>query len=466
MDRATTASPFFMPRLNFATADSELAGISLDWGDCAQCREYLLIALQLSGFRVTLVLIDANWKIVALLQIPIVLKKCHPDDKVGALRSAKFGVLKENRDSVSGLLCVEQAWHRKYSPDPPRPGVGGTILSSWNTNWYRFECRFRVAPPVLSCECERTESERFGLTLCSGGENDYWLSSTIILPPPCFAQSSDIDCGNLLEIAEADANGLPVEWRQVRKLDWARDQSAPSRDRNRIWINGTQSYDRDNAVCLVTIDGKLHLVPLRLADGEALTPRRFALPSGWRSRLAWSPSPSGGGAIWFYVSNEKLSATRRDRSLWRIDYGPSLLTAKRASDAIRVTRLSEDRVMTRTAILDYGDMALVMWEDGMNITRPNILRCFVYRRADKLGDNSAIPIWTCEAADDFLTSLPIKEGGESHWMGKPVLTPDTRKFPRNAFKFGKRFGAAVLAWHLNPYRTELTIGEIKFAVTS
>jgi hypothetical protein len=452
----------FTPRLNFATADSELAGISLDWGDSFDLQNHLLIALKLTDFFVALLLIDTDWKIVALLRIPIVLKKHHANDSVGAIGSAKLRILRQDETSFEGILYVEQGWHRDYLPDPPRPGDGGTSLSSYNTSWYRLKGLGLSENPILQCELEKTEIERSDVHFCVGGDKGYWLSRTIRLPPPGPRTPDMHSDGSLLDIAVAGANGLPLEWRCVSELDWAYHQSSPSRDRNRILINTTRPYDRDHAISLISFDGKLHLALLRFADGKMLSPIKIPLSSGWRERLAWHHSLSS-GTLWFFLSNEKRSAAKRDSCLWRVDYGSRLFTAKRASDALQVTRLSEDRVMTEKAILDYGNIAFAMWENGVNVTKPNAMRCSIFRRDGDTESKPSVPAWTSQSADGFLRSLPIKDWGERPWMGKQVVIPETRQFPRKAFKFGTRLGVAVLCWYFNPYRTELTIGEIELS---
>jgi hypothetical protein len=139
------------------------------------------------------------------------------------------------------------------------------------------------------------------------------------------------------------------------------------------------------------------------------------------------------------------------------------LTAKRPSDAIKVTRPSEDRVMTEKAVLDYDDCALAMWQDGMNVKKPNSVRCIVQRRinnSDTQSGKNVLPDWTAQPADGFLNSLPPKGIREARWMGEPATLPETPQFPFTAFKFGERLGAAVLCWYAGPVRSELMIGEI------
>ena len=461
MNEPAPAAPRFVPRLELATTDFELATtdfarIFLDWGDCAQVRDHLLIALRLSGLGVMLVLIDANWKIVTRQQVPLASKNCDPVNVVGTSSRAKFRILKDDGDTVTGLLWVEQPLFRRYLSDSPESGDGRTTLVSGITSWYSFKCTFFAGIPVLAFEHSGTEPERLAVTFCPGGQNGYWFSSAI-RPPATRPGAPGLPepSSSLLDIAEADAKGLPGEWRRANGLDRAYRESAPSHGPNRLSMNGVRPYDQSHAVSLISFDGKLHLVPIRLADGEALTPRRVSLRSGYQTRLGWT-ALAGSGTLWFYLNNEKLSAAKRDRSLWRIDYGSDLVTAKPGSDNVRVVRLSEDRVMTKTAVLDYGEAVFAMWEDGMNISTPNITRCFIYRREAGESDNSGVPVWTSEAADKLLESLPISEGGETYWMGKRVSTPDTRRLPSCGFKFGKRLGAGFI----DLYKRRLEIGEI------
>jgi hypothetical protein len=456
VDQTSFASPTFILRLNFATADCELRDI-LDWGDGVQCGDHLLIALKLSHLRVALALIDSDWKVSAVLRIPILLKKVHPGDSLGAVRSARLRVLKKDGDSWSGLLCVEQAWHRVYPLDLEEPKGHRTGLASSNLSWYRFKINFFAGIPVFQYALERTEFERGDIPFRHGAERDYWFSSKTVLPPP--GPSPAHSSHSLLEIAEAEATGLPGGWRPVGGLDWTDRQGIPSDYRKRASMRGVRPYDHAHALCLISCNGTFHLVPVRLSDGTALAPQKVPLRSGWSRRLAWSTSSNGGGTIWLFVSNEKSSAAKRDRCLWRIDYSANLLAARRASDAIRVTRLSEDRVMTETAVLDYDDVVISLWKNGLNITKPNTMRCCIYRRGDGTNGKSDVPTWTCEAADEFLDSLPITNGRDVTWMGKSLRTPESRKFPDQVFRFGNRFGAAFLHHPYNSYRTELVIGE-------
>jgi hypothetical protein len=109
MEETSSASPIFVPRINFATADRELASDPVDWGDCANVSGHLLIALKASGeylgFRAALVLVNANWQIVAALHVPIVLEKGHPDDQAGRINCANIRILKHGPDSFEACFA-------------------------------------------------------------------------------------------------------------------------------------------------------------------------------------------------------------------------------------------------------------------------------------------------------------------------------------------------------------------------
>ena len=92
----------------FCDRGFELAGISLSWEDCADLGDHLLVILKLERVRVALALIDAGWRIAAVLQLPVVLQQCHPDDIVGPLEDVAIRVLRNSADSFEGLLWVER----------------------------------------------------------------------------------------------------------------------------------------------------------------------------------------------------------------------------------------------------------------------------------------------------------------------------------------------------------------------
>lgn len=462
MSEVSSTSPVFVPRRNFMTTPSPLAGISLDWGDSVECMDHLLIALQVSGLRVALVLVGADWNIAGVLLIPLEFRKCHPGDDGGGSWHTMLRMVRNGRDFCEGLLCVEQIWYRNFQPDPPQPGHGGTNLSSWNCCWYRFTCRLDAASPMIACDLVRTEPQRFNVSFCPGGRHGYWFSSSVRLPPqqplPLMIPA---EASSLLDISEAGADGLPTHWHRVQDLDWAYNQSSPSSDLNRILINETRPFDRDHAVSLVTIDGKLYLTPIRLVDGEVMLPRRFALPRGFRTKLAWTLAPEGGGTLWFHATNLKKNPAKHESALWRVDYGANLVEARQAKDAIRVTRVNEDHATKNCAVLDYGGIALAMWQGRTGIRTPYVLRCVIQHRLPG-AERQVLPDWHSEPADEFLPSLPADELSDIWAMGPNAEMMKPRIVPRASFRFGSRLGAAILRWQLDPCRAELTIGEVTF----
>ena len=459
MPEISSASPVFVPRLNFMTGPSPLAGDYVAWGDCVECMGHILIALKIADFNIALVLVDADWQIAALVKIPLDLKKCHPVDAVGAIGQLRLRIVNGGERACEGLLCVEQAWHRRYLPDPPQAGHGGTDLRSANCSWYRFTCRLGAEGPSIAWDLVRTDQERAEIGFCAGGEHGYWFSSTDHLPPPQpLPIKIPAEKDSALDMAEADAAGLPTVWRSLVF------RAPPSGKAKGLLVHEVRPLDRDHAVCLATIGGKLHLAPVRLADGEVLRPHRFMLPAAYNKEIAWTHSPDGGGTIWFIADNGKRSTATRDSCIWRVDYGANLVTAKRAADAISVTRLSEDRVVREYAVLDYGSVAVAMWQDGVNIKKPNVLHSVVLHRLPR-ADPQAPPAWRSEAADEFLPSLPPKAYSEAWDFGPHGELIRTRQFPCAAFRFGKHLGAAVLCQYFDPYRAELTIGEVTFDVS-
>jgi hypothetical protein len=212
-------------------------------------------------------------------------------------------------------------------------------------------------------------------------------------------------------------------------------------------------------VVLLRHRNKTRLLLVRLSDQSVVQDWPIRIARGSWKVAGWQIDPAEycGGSIWLSTSNDKVSAKHRDHALWRIDYGER--SAKRGKDwKPRAVRLSEDRSISRASVLAYDDVALLMWEDGFNLVKPNKLRCFSCRLGAPTPGTP--PGWLVEEEPYLLRSMPMSDAREIEHFGRKIMVPAAPRFPIHLMSCGGRYGA-FHAIEDGPIGRKMELGEIR-----
>jgi hypothetical protein len=430
-------SDFLPPGADTSTLlHPEGPGAGLQWLTHHLSGRHLILVGWIQGRQsgTAIAVVDDAWRLLATHFQPADV----PGDygmllRTDRLYAAHLALLDESATGLRATLALEYTAQRRYPGDPGNASDGGMILTSYVADWFALEIDFAPHPVIhVGGSPLHRESLCGSLSHASVAGRRYWLAVHERLPDGWDPHNpAEAKVARWLGVAD-DVQGLPGAWRPVA----GGEEAIPIRHGARLFGTAdAQSHDARHLAMLLQIGGRgslclldpaaaaiTHTAPLRIARGA------------WTMKAWHVPAGEAGGYVWLYTSNDKLSAKHRDATLWRIAYGAAAQAkAKKNSLATRLERLTEDRVVTGSAILDYADFTLALWDHGLGVKHIEPLRCVAYPLAE------AEPQAAARLVPALADSLPHWPAQAIEHFGRPMEQPSRPRLPEQGFTFsGKR----------------------------
>lgn len=342
-----------------------------------------------------------------------------------SLYSAHLRVVAEDANGLRAMIVLEQPGERHYDGDPANPKDEGKTLGAVMTDWFALEVDL---PPEDEPRIQIGERALHHESPCSnafsvnGGKRHYWLGLHKRLTEHWRRDDLFISLSwRTLQIAR-DHAGIPAAWRLLEGAEDALPIAA-------------QPYDSAHAVMLLHMGKQTCVCLVDLAGARVTQALPLRIAARYWSVAAWRYLPGeAGGTFWLRTDNAKASAGHRDSTLWRVDYGTAVRAERRKRGALPVwiERLTEERAVTESVVLDYADCTLALWDHGHGITHVEAMRCMFFRR----GDGGAVDL--AVHLPEFAGQLPHSPERPGEHDGRSVMLPSRPRLPHLGFDFAGR----------------------------
>jgi hypothetical protein len=437
-------------------------GASLQWLTHAISGNYLILVGYIQGRQrgTAIAVVDEAWQLLATHFRPDDVPM--PDDgmlvRTGCPYAAHLALLEEDSGGVRATLALEYTAQRHYPGDAGSASDGGMILTSFVADWFALQIDFAAQPRPdirVGAQALHRESLCGSLSQASVAGRRYWLAVHERLPDGWDPQNpADAKVLRWLAVAD-DERGVPGAWRPVA----GGEEAVPLRSGYRLFGTAdAQAYDNRHLAMLLQAEGRSFLCLLDPAAAKITHTAPLRIARGHWTMKAWHAMPgAAGGYVWLHTSNDKLSTKHRDATLWRLAYGAAAQAKgkRTAALATRLERLTEDRVVTGAAILDYTDFTLALWNQGLGVKHIDPLRCVAYPLA-------------VDEPQEAAQAVPALTGSLPHWpaqtvehFGRPTEQPARPRIPEQGFSFaGKRVAVYPLHGDLPGFAEGFELGEM------
>ena len=291
------------------------------------------------------------------------------------------------------MVVLEQPAECHYDGDPANAEDEGKTLGAGMTDWFALDVDFtaghepRIHIVEKGLHHESPCSNAFSV---AGGKRHYWLGLHKRLTERWHRDDLFMPLSwRTLQIAR-DHAGIPAAW---RLLEGGEDA---------LPVHTAQPYDSAHAVMLLHIGRHTCLCLIDLARARIAQASPLRIAARYWSVAAWRCLPGeGGGTFWLRTDNAKASARHRDSTLWRVDYGAAVPAElrKRGVLPVRMERLTDERAVADSVVLDYADCTLALWDHGNGTAHVDAMRCMFFRRGGDGVDYLAVPL--AEFADQL-----------------------------------------------------------------
>lgn len=435
----------FHPRLRLRTADflplgaapavrqlPDGPGVGLRWLTHCVLGRHLLMVAWLSGPHGAqgfgLALADSDWTLRATHFQPVAL----PDGQAGGVErhgdvyAAQLHCLHQDAQGMRAMLAVEQRATRHYLG----AHGGGIVLTSGVADWFEIEVAVDAdGTPRLRTHATPMHHEPFCNSLHAaqfpGGGR--WLALRDALPESVSEADAYLNVHRRLHVAD-DLQGVPQAWRPIQGAEGALPV-----DTVLTGAMQARAYDETQVATLLTMAGSTRLCLLDLAEARLTQAVALRIPKGHWRVLAWRAGAGGeGGEFWLHASNDKLSARHRDSSLWRVAYGAAAGRGKKRSSSglpVLAERLTEDRLVSGAAAMDYADLTLLLWQHGQGIKNVEPMRCVAHPLT---GASQDPPVWDCARLAESLPQAPARAVMA---FGRTMQRPAEPLLPARGFDF-------------------------------
>lgn len=421
---------------------SEGTGASLRWLTHYVSGEQLVVVgwIECDEPGLAVAIMDEQWQLRATH-----FMRCPPPDgrltpllrlRNASLYSAHLRIMSEDARGLHAMIVLEQPGERRYDGDPANPEDEGKTLGAGMTDWFALEVDFAAEPGPRIHVGEKGlhhESPCSNVFSVAGGKRRYWLGLHKRLTEHWRRDDLFISLSwRTLQIAR-DHAGMPTAW---RLLEGGEDALPVSMGRSPDGHGAAaQPYDSAHAVMLLHRGRHTCLCLIDLAGARITQALPLPIAARYWSVAAWTCLPGeGGGTFWLRTDNAKASARHRDSTLWRVDYGAAVPAElrKRGVLPIRLERLTEERAVTDSVVLDYADCTLALWDHGNGITHVDAMRCMFFRRGDDRAADLAVHL------AEFADQLPRSPERPGEHGGRPVTLPSRPRLPHLGFDFAGR----------------------------
>lgn len=382
--------------------------------------------------------IDDQWRLLSTRFVPCQL----PADTGARLvrqhfpHAAHVCVVHEDNHGLRATVALEQAATRHYPPAVPiGPGDGGLVLTAAVTDWFDLRVTFTEGQGAAVDIAARPSHHEPSCSAASAvlvGERRYWFAVRQQLPEAEHWLRDDpaASCvGSAWMVAE-DQEGVPSVWRLLE----GGEGMLPVKAGDGIHAMAqAHAFDACHAVALMRLGNRTSLCLADPVTARVTQTVPVRAPKGRWCVKAWTAPPAAaGGSVWLATDNGKLSAAHRDSTLWCVDYGSATGgAARRAALPTRVTRLTEDRVVTASVALDFADDTCVLWQHGHGIKRAEPMRGMLYRQNPQ-GE------WAARDVASLAETLPQTTAAVVEHFGRPIERAPMPRLPGHGFTFAGR----------------------------